>query len=68
MPQAAVVVATLRAMLTTLATGSRARAPADVRQAEAVTEADLRLGITSPETPNAAEDLEMAPRFPASCR
>ncbi len=48
------------------ATGMRAAAPALVRQATAVTEAERRCGISTPWPPNAATDRTMAPRLRGS--
>ena len=48
------------------ATGTRAAAPALVRQATAVTEAERRCGITTPWPPNAATDRTIAPRLRGS--
>ncbi|CAG6912944.1 hypothetical protein PICSAR64_04578 [Mycobacterium avium subsp. paratuberculosis] len=56
----------VRVRLVARATGMRAAAPALVRQATAVTDADRRCGISTPWPPNAATDRTMAPRLRGS--
>ncbi|CFE48930.1 Uncharacterised protein [Mycobacterium tuberculosis] len=50
------------------ATGIRAAAPALVRHATAVTDAERRCGISTPWPPNAATDRTIAPRLRGSER
>ena len=55
-----------RVMLVTCATGTRASAPADVFQAEAVTPTERRVGTMMPSAPKAAAERAMAPRLRGS--
>ena len=56
----------MRTRFVARAIGTRAAAPALVRQAAAVTPTDRRSGITMPSAPNAAADRTIAPRLRGS--
>src|SRR5690606_13921967 len=56
----------VRARLVSFATGTRAAAPAETFQADAVTEAERREGTTTPCAPNAPADRSTAPRLRGS--
>ena len=55
-----------RVMFVTCATGTRASAPADVFQADAVTPTERRVGTMIPSAPKAAADRAIAPRLRGS--